>query len=33
MNLNQVTVPELDVDASVEFDKRLGVELNVRSAQ
>ena len=32
MNLNQVTVPALDVDASVKFYERLGLELIVRSA-
>ena len=31
MNLNQVTVPALDVDASVDFYERLGLELIVRS--
>jgi catechol 2,3-dioxygenase-like lactoylglutathione lyase family enzyme len=32
MNLNQVTVPALDVDVSVGFYERLGLELIVRSA-
>lgn len=31
MNLNQVTVPALDVAASVDFYRRLGLELIVRS--
>ena len=31
MNLNQVTVPATDVDQSVEFYQRLGLELIVRS--
>lgn len=32
MNLNQVTVPALDVAASVDFYRRLGLELIVSSA-
>lgn len=31
MNLNQVTVPAVDVDASVDFYRRLGLELIVLS--
>src|SRR5512141_1311067 len=31
MNLNQVTVPALDVDASVAFYQRLGLRLIVRA--
>lgn len=33
MNLNQVTVPPLDVAASVDFYRRLGLELIVSSPQ
>ena len=32
MNLNQVTVPCLDLEASVEFYRRLGLELIVRDS-
>jgi catechol 2,3-dioxygenase-like lactoylglutathione lyase family enzyme len=31
MNLNQVTVPATDIDKSIEFYQRLGLELIVRS--